>query len=351
MSRALSLLALSIALAACDDEPVQRHERPEESKHDAGSRPQGAQHAKRGEEESSAASDAPGEAGDGAIQHALKPGAVWKSEAPAKNAAVHAVWGVHSPPGVYAITLRKAGSVILFSRGDGVWSEQTNPTGGALESVWASSETDVYAAGPAGIIHSSGDGHWTVQPTPDEWSFFFIAGSGPNDVYAIGKGGLLAHSRGDGVWTKEPGVYHKGQLQSVRAVDKDNAYVVGNGGSILHKSARKWAVEDSGTPSSLYDLLVLANDDVYAVGSHGLILHSTGDGVWTSMFAPPLKDEALFAVWGETANRLYAGGDEGTLLRFDGTTWTTATKFKTSIESIWSDPALGTFLVGRHPKP
>jgi hypothetical protein len=63
-----------------------------------------------------------------------------------------------------------------------------------------------------------------------------------------------------------------------------------------------------------------APDDVWAVGNSGVILHF--DGVdWTSVTSPTTAP--LIGVWGRSANEVYAVGSGGVMIRYDGSAWTT----------------------------
>jgi hypothetical protein len=59
--------------------------------------------------------------------------------------------------------------------------------------------------------------------------------------------------------------------------------------------------------------------NVYAVGDVGTLLHYDGTG-WTQI--PSGTGTALNDVWGFSANDVFAVGDFGTMLYFDGSTWT-----------------------------
>jgi hypothetical protein len=58
--------------------------------------------------------------------------------------------------------------------------------------------------------------------------------------------------------------------------------------------------------------------DVFAVGDDGAILHFDG-ATWTSMTSGSTAD--LLAVWGMSSNQVYAVGSRGTVLFYDGTGW------------------------------
>ena len=66
-----------------------------------------------------------------------------------------------------------------------------------------------------------------------------------------------------------------------------------------------------------------APDDVYAVGDAGTILHFDGKS-WTQSFSP-VAGKALYGVGGTEKNHAFAAGQDGTVIRFDGMAWRVAT--------------------------
>ena len=61
-----------------------------------------------------------------------------------------------------------------------------------------------------------------------------------------------------------------------------------------------------------------AAGDVFAAGDGGVILHFDGQ-VWSSMASP--TDDPLMSMWGAAPDDVFAGGRDG-LLHYDGSTWT-----------------------------
>ena len=83
-------------------------------------------------------------------------------------------------------------------------------------------------------------------------------------------------------------------------------------------SAADWAPMSSPVTENLNDVWGPAEDNVFAVGDNGTILHFDGSD-WAPMASGVTAD--LNAVWGRSANEVYAVGDGNTWLRFDGVAW------------------------------
>jgi hypothetical protein len=117
-----------------------------------------------------------------------------------------------------------------------VWQPQSQTRStNSLLAVWASSATNVWAAGVSVALHLSGT-TWSltsgaVDTTLGLW------GSAPDDLWAVGldsagSGNAVTHWDGS-AWTAVP-VPAGGGLQGVRGTAAGDVWAVGNGGQILH---------------------------------------------------------------------------------------------------------------------
>lgn len=155
-------------------------------------------------------------------------------------------------------------------------------------------------------------------------------------------------------------------------------FVVGENGLILHYDGSSWDPLDSGTrediiavsglptgeiylalqrsikcydgtswsefptdtmAESILDIWAFAPNDVYAVGSYGSLLHYDGES-WSLM--------ALFGawtekIWGTSRDDIYVGGDDR-IYHFDGETWTMTSSV--TIRGFWGSSSSDVFAVG-----
>ena len=94
--------------------------------------------------------------------------------------------------------------------------------------------------------------------------------------------------------------------------------VTGAGGSIGSELCRQIARLD---PSALI-LLGHGENSIFTVGDGGTILHYDGN-TWTTMATPSVVHE-LFDIWGSSDSDVYAVGSfSGVIFRYDGSTWST----------------------------
>jgi hypothetical protein len=161
---------------------------------------------------------------------------------------------------------------------------------GSLSGVWGSGPNDVFVVGGsaagAEVYHYDGS-DWSPMTTPAMPLLVWVYGFGPNDVYTVGTQGAMAHYDGS-----------------------------------------NWTTIDTGTTEDLWGIFGFTATDLWIVGgdpfdNDPLILRYDG-----STFTPypvdaaqnPQGAKSLFKVWG-IGSELFAVGQKGLILRFDGTNW------------------------------
>ncbi len=76
------------------------------------------------------------------------------------------------------------------------WSGPTIETGSALNGVWGSSSTDVFAVGAGGtILHYNGT-TWGTQSSGTTSNLYGVWGSSAADVFAVGADATILHYDG-----------------------------------------------------------------------------------------------------------------------------------------------------------
>jgi serine/threonine protein kinase len=206
------------------------------------------------------------------------------------------------------------------------WSEVASNTTQALQDVWGTGPTNLWAVGRGGTLLRYNGTAWAEVPSSAATSKVYlnaIWGSAADDVWVTGKEGTILHFDGN-KWNEVPSGA-KDSLKDVWGVNKTTAWSVGENGVILRWNGNDWSPVQSGTETELRGIWGSGPDDVWAVGgadaSDGIILHWDG-----KKWGPHGKTEArLNALWGSAANDVWAvggrPGPEGTVHRFDGTAW------------------------------
>lgn len=196
---------------------------------------------------------------------------------------------------------------------DGFWYESDR---GTYYTVWGSSSSDVYAAGPGGVFHSIAGGPFAQEASAGT-NALAVAGSSATDVYATTTTAVL-HSAGDGNW--QVVASPSGLAWAVWTSGSGDAFALdspasasGATGSVLHaRAGSRWVHEPvSTTFTKLVTLWGSGPNDVYAggwqqgaTGKSGVLYHSAGDGQWSPVDLPgSLYD--VRSVWGSSAFDVY----------------------------------------------
>ncbi|NIO29118.1 MAG: hypothetical protein GTO29_11265 [Candidatus Latescibacteria bacterium] len=255
-----------------------------------------------------------------------------------------------------------------------------------LTDVWCSSGNDVYVGYRYGLLyHFDGvdweeillEGHETLY-------IFDIWGSGPNDVYVAD--GKLHHFDGTS-WSELPiaavvvggtaaddvyaadsrYVYHFNGvvwdiLHDFNEHKSPKAIWAGPGPSlvlvrlydIVHWDGATWRGSD---PSGrFWDIWGISPNDLYVVGQilgvpteDPIILHYDGSD-WSPMPVPEMSDN-LYGVWGASFNDVYAVGYRGTILHYDGFSWSLAEPVTaSSLFGIYGSGPSDIYAVGENKK-
>jgi hypothetical protein len=226
--------------------------------------------------------------------------------------------------------------------------------GSAFSGVWGAASTDVWAVsyfalcGP-GLVHWNG----TTLTTPSSNPCWFKAvwGSGSNDVWAVGDDmveDVTWHWDGSSWAESHLSTFH--QLDVVWGSGPNDVWAAG-GCTFMHKDASGWtdgACLRAGL--KVHGIWGSAANDVWAVGEAsgdagkaGAILHFNGSAwsVETNALA------GLNAVWGSVANDVWAVGFQGTILHWDGATWSpSASGMTNTLYGIWGSSARDVWAVG-----
>jgi hypothetical protein len=199
---------------------------------------------------------------------------------------------------------------------------------------------------------------WSTQPTPDDQGNRGIWGSSAASVYAANHTGLLRY---DGAaWSHVPAVRWR-TLHDVWGSSATGVWAVGDKGEMVRWDGTAWTLHrydgtsvaakslgDFDTPASAYTLRGVWGSsaaNVFAVGDSGVVLRYNG-ATWTRMATGTTAQ--LNDVWGSGPNDVYAATSTGRLLRFNGTAWSAvaAVQAPGALRSVWGSSAGNVYAVG-----
>lgn len=225
------------------------------------------------------------------------------------------IWG-RSANDLYAIT--NAGTVHHF---DGTaWSRTELEGRPSLQSIGGGPAGDVWiGTWPSGPMYRGSGTTWERVDGPAASAVYSLAIAPDGSGLAIGIGGHLFELDGSNwipAWTGYLGYEHG--LASVVAIDgglgcfggRASVYLKLDGSEVDAIPFDTLRVRDAYSPNG---------DDVFAVGALGNVRRRVG-GNWVSDATG--VDATLISVHGTSARDVWAAGERGTILHFDGAAWT-----------------------------
>lgn len=219
---------------------------------------------------------------------------------------------------------------------DTTWHEAFDATQtGWLLNAWGPSGSDVYAVGgepSAGkMMHFDGES-WTPVALPNgtpllAWGYGFSK----SDITFVGDAGTILHFDGKGFTKEDAGTTE--DLWGVWGSGPDDLWAVGGSGqkgavpTIVHYDGAVWVAAQTpalqkANVNAFFKVWGTSKDNVYVVGQRGTVLHYDGSG-WKEELVGASDD--LISLWGTDASHVFAVGGRGNGLisRFDGKEWRT----------------------------
>jgi hypothetical protein len=144
-------------------------------------------------------------------------------------------------------------------------------------------------------------------------------GQGGYGLWAVGNADTIL--RGDNAtatWTKQQGGPTTSNLNNVWALSPDDAWAVGDGGTVLHYSGGEWHQWGTTFLNDLYNIRMFSNGDGYAVGN-GIIAHCTLSGCTVAPGSQPL--EPVYTLAMPDANTGWAVDSGGYAWHKSGSYW------------------------------
>ena len=232
---------------------------------------------------------------------------------------------------------------------------------GDFQDIWGSGPNNIYAVSFSGTVHWNGTA-WTPIPGVAGQS---ISGTAANDVWVAKFDGLL-HFNGAG-WHTVPALQGK-EVIAVRAISRKDVWVAAlhpGGTDLEHFNGTSWSISTTVTGNrNIYGVGAGGPNDVWAVGNDfvsttlqevGLLMHFNGH-TWTTLPHPPAlvsrmasighndfavgqageilhltpnlavpftnltqgPTATLHATWGSSRTDMWAVGEKGTVLHYDG---------------------------------
>ncbi|HEV7992729.1 MAG TPA: hypothetical protein VGP25_12945 [Gemmatimonadaceae bacterium] len=201
-----------------------------------------------------------------------------------------------------------------------------------LEAVWGTSASDVWvgapSGGPNGLQHWNGSawtptgGYCTLAPLKCDVTALW--GSASNDVWAVGT--EILHYDGTS-WSL---AYTPATtLRAIWGSGSTDVYAAGDQGDIYHYNGSAWTPLSHATTGLGTEIVTsiwgTSASNVYfgtsdASTTGGLGVRRFNGAIWTTVSA---GINSVRALWGSGPSDIYAGGDNGLLRHYNGSSFTT----------------------------
>lgn len=225
---------------------------------------------------------------------------------------------VWSSSATHAIAVGELG--FIFRYDGSTWTRQAAPTLERLNTVWAASPTSAFAGGDNGVLLRWNGTTWAEQASPTSDHVYAMWGSGSDAVWAVTDGGEVLFWNGT-LWSI---VHTQSQpLYGIYGTSSDDVHVVGAAGVSLHWNGARWSPRSTNSNHVLVGLWAADSARDFVVGaradfSSGVAMRYA-NGTWVELGTG--TSNILSAIWGAVEFDLYAVGELGTIVRYNGTGW------------------------------
>ncbi len=242
-------------------------------------------------------------------------GGSWKEEKSGMSKDLSRVWGTSSER---YVAIGPKGALAWY---DGKsWHPSSKGGVGDLNDLIGFSDTEYYIVGQtAKLIHYDGSDFVDITTVPTTMNLYGIWGEDASDVVVVGDKTVLKGSVTSLVQQTVPIV---AGWRAAWGTGK-HRYVTGELGKMLHYTGSEWEKMVTGTEQTLWAMWGFGTDDIFAVGEAATIVHYDGEK-WSPMKAYGNEDTVFRDVWGTAPDDVYVTAqieDFGYLLHYDGTSW------------------------------
>ena len=241
-----------------------------------------------------------------------------------------------------SIIVAGLGGKVLHYR-NGQWEKINTQTNCPIVSMVAMGAEEIFAVGGeydattsdflGRVFHYDGE-VWSEIETGQSLPRLRRIQRDKDELLIVGDGGFAARINQQGANRLQTKIRH--DLHDVAVLKHGSTLVCGDGGTVLVESLNSNASTDIESPAdctlpsswknispditkkSLRGVWCAQSNLIYAVGDAGTIIKYDGQD-WTSENIP--TNNRLHGIWGTSQNNIYVIGDNTTILHFDGDAW------------------------------
>jgi hypothetical protein len=309
-------------------------------------------------------------------------GEAWDLMLPGYSYDFERVWG-SGPGDVYVLGRDTHGSGRGVVHFDGSAWRPVELEGSAwwYGSVWGSGRDDVYIGGPANTLQHFDGVEWKIVDPGNSQAIVDISGSGPEDVYLLDSQASVYHFDGSEWDAVEVGVDFGAEAPRQIEVQSAESVLIGGRRSAFYDGSAWRAVDEIYDASfTMEDMCAAGTQEYLAVGGtkvlyfetlptpawhlaaaqeEGIFRHTRFLGVWSQYLADGLYAvddwggvwragptgleclnqslESVNGIGGTSEEDVYAVGDHGSVMHFDGEGWSRVSGFaNVELTAVWA---------------
>ena len=258
------------------------------------------------------------------------------------------IWGTGTDI-LYCVS--RAGNIYKYE--DSLWQLEFEIPGFPLNAIWGSSSINIYAVGDSGTLVHFDLSEWKTIQSPIDENLTHIWGSDKDNIYAVGENGSIIHY--DGVqWSSESSPVTS-TLNAIWGVDETAVFAVGYSGVMLQKENAEWQA----LTRQSANLNAIAGTDInhmVSVGDNGIMLSFDGSQ-WTqtasylTAWSQMTDITQMTAIWGLSDICIFASGyaqGNSVIFQYNGQQWDRQTLADNRITDIWGSDDTNVFAVGEN---
>lgn len=222
------------------------------------------------------------------------------------------LWGRGDELSTELIAVGTSGTVLNYLAADG--SITPEDVGTPAFNDIDGDRDDLTAVGWGGAYRYTG-GSWLFETLPKSYRLNSVW-VGTSITFAVGDDGVIAR-RVSNKWEEDPitGLYTQ-NFNGVFGLADDNVWVVGQEGTVLHWDGTSWTQINVNQTVTLWGVWGdTTSGKVFIVGNSGIAL--TGDVAGFKKL-PTGTDANLYGVYGTSDENVWAVGNRGQILRYNG---------------------------------
>jgi alpha-tubulin suppressor-like RCC1 family protein len=211
------------------------------------------------------------------------------------------------------------------------------PSAIALNAVWSSSSSNMYAVGSYGVIVHYNGSTMTEIDSGTTNTLYGIWGNSASDIFIVGSSGQILHYNGS-TWSS---MSVSSTLYAVHGTSGSDVFAVGLNGVVYHYDGSSWSQMTSNTTTTLNSVWANNSNDVFAAGGSGTVMHYNGS-TWSAMTTGTTS--TLRDIFGTSGSNVYAVGLSNAVIHYNGSTWTTLSGFPTTNYAVWASSSSDVFV-------